>query len=178
MVFSSITSEGPRRHATLDEIASSPLSTHVRGIQLAISPCDFGPTATAQFLEHGEKTPQSTATMDAYFAGVEEYLVRVLRRLPRLRTLSVSVDYKGVALELYSANKVLSPCLTTLMRCVKRAQLPELEELRLGMMYHGGYADFFSAAEIGLDGMARRPRTVSIKLSDGWGNFTLMPLPK
>lgn len=116
--------------------------------------------------------------MAAYFSSMEEYLVPSLRRFANLRTLIVAVDYKGISPELYSANQLISPCLTSLMRCVKEVGLGSLEELRLGMLYHGGYSNFFSASEVGLDAMAKRPRSVSIKLSDGWGNFTLMPVPK
>lgn len=116
--------------------------------------------------------------MFLYFASVEKFLIPLLRTLASLEGLILSVDYKGIPPYLYSTNKLISPCLLMLMRCVKGAELQKLDVLRLGILYHGGYGGFFSASEVGLEGMEARPRSVSVKLSDGWGNFTLMPVSR
>jgi len=181
ILFRVLVFDGSSRHTSLRELASSDtISPHVRSLQLSISPADFGVEELARFQEHCSKDTVShnTHTMDPYFHSLESYLIPLLTRFTHLRTLGIEVNYNGIPAQLYSANKLISPCLTTLMRCVSDSALVELEELKLGMLYHGGYSNFFSASEVGLDRLEKRPRSVSIKLSDGWGNFTLMPVPK
>jgi len=181
ILFGVLVCEGSARHTTLQELAcSNNIAQRVRSLQLSISPEDFGAEELSRFQERCSRDIAShdVHTMDPYFQTLESYLIPLLARFTNLRTLNLNVDYAGIPTQLYSANKLIAPCLTTLMRCVKESALVELEELKLGMLYHGGYSNFFSASEVGLDKLEKRPRSVSIKLSDGWGNFTLMPVPK
>lgn len=104
----------------------------------------------------------------------------LLKRYKRVRVLHLTTTYDGVPGKRLPKLEVLPRCFETLCESIRKAELPELEEVILGVPYEGGYTNFFEDLEDkryerALRRVGKGVRSASVKLFDQGGNFTTMP---